>query len=54
MTTRLVSILLLLLGAILLALFDGPLIRLAGASSFILGFAIFGLDLMRRDITGGD
>lgn len=50
MSFRGVGVALLILGAILLALFDTPLIIALAGAAVILGFLIVTLDIMRRSI----
>lgn len=50
MAFRISGIVLIVAGAILLALFDTDLVKAFAGSSVILGFLIVALDIMRRSI----
>lgn len=51
---RYVGIILLIVGAILLALLDSPLTIALGGAAVILGFLVVALDMMRRSIEKTD
>ena len=50
MAFRISGIILLVAGAVFLALFDTDLVKALAGSSVILGFLIVALDIMRRSI----
>jgi hypothetical protein len=54
MSFRGVGVILLIIGAILLALFDTPLIIALAGAAVILGFLVVTLDMMRRGIEKTD
>ncbi len=54
MTLRIVSLAMLVAGGVVLLISDMLWLKALGAAGFMMGFVIFAMDLMRRNITKDD